>query len=123
MINTVSLGPAQLDLTGVRAGDRNQIQLTLTVAGQPFDLTDTEVTAEARTKSTDEGPATLTAEVTITDATAGTVSLAWPGEEVRTALAGSANWTGVWDLQVASPGTDPLTVVAGKLKAEQDVTK
>jgi hypothetical protein len=123
MTTSVSLGPAALDLTGVRAGDRNQIQLTLTVDGTPFDLTDAEVTAEARSKATDEGPAAITAEVSIVDPAAGVVSIAWPGEAVRTALNGSAKWSGVWDLQVASAGTDPLTVVAGKLSAEQDVTK
>jgi hypothetical protein len=118
----VSLAPAALDLSGVRAGDRNAITLTLTVDGQPLDLTGFTLAAQARTKITDADVA-LAAEVEVTDALAGVVALSWPGEDVRTLLGTSASWSGVWDLEVRSVGVEPLTVVAGKIKAEADVTR
>jgi hypothetical protein len=42
---------------------------------------------------------------------------------VTAVLAGKAVWKGVWDLQLQEPGEDPVTICAGKLWAEADVTR
>lgn len=123
MANVVlPLGPALLDLTGIRAGDRNLITMTLTSGGAPMDLTGLTVEAQARAT-----PSTATAITAVTEvldpASAGVIQLRWPGDEVRTMLAGKNNWNGVWDLQVGANGEDPVTVVAGGFAAVMDVTK
>jgi len=117
---SINLSPAQLDVLGVRAGDRNSIVLTLTEAGAPLDLTGKTLTSQVRLTTT--ATAKLDAVVTITDAPAGKVEVRWPGDTVRTLLGTKSSWKGVWDLQLE--GTpDPLTLVAGKWSAVQDVTR
>jgi hypothetical protein len=49
---TVPLGPACANITGVRAGDRNQFTVTVTNQGQPIDLTGQTVTAPAAASMT-----------------------------------------------------------------------
>lgn len=121
---TVPLGPARADITGVRAGDLNEMTVTLTSGGGPLDLTGRTVMAQARAKATDLGTAALTAVVTVVGAAVdGVVRLRWPGDDVRTLLGTKATWTGVWDLQVDNGIDDPVTVVAGSFKAEMDVTR
>lgn len=122
MANVVlPLGPALLDITGVRAGDRNLITLTLTSGGTPMDLTGLTPAAQARLNPMDANA--LTAVTEVVDAVGGVVTVRWPGEAVRTILAGKAAWTGVWDLQIGAPGEDPVTVVAGAFAAVMDVTR
>ena len=61
--------------------------------------------------------------VVLAPPTAGKVTIRWPGDDVRTLLAGKKTWTGVWDLQLSSPPGDPTTVAAGSFGAEMDVTR
>lgn len=117
----VPLGPACVDLEGVRAGDRNLMTATLTSKGAPVNLTGYTVTAQARKKSTDS--AALDAVVTIVNALTGDISIRWPGDDVTALLAGKATWNGVWDLQIEQVGSDPLTVAAGNFHAYMDVTR
>ena len=117
----VSLGPACVDITGIRAGDRNLMTMNLTSGGDPMDLTGLTVEAEARASST--ATDSITAVVEILDALAGKISVRWPGDEVTEMLAGKATWKGVWDLQVGDGSSDPWTVAAGKFSAEMDVTR
>jgi hypothetical protein len=119
---TVSLTPPVVNITGVRAGDRNLIAAAATTEGVPVDLTGQVLSAQARKKAIDPVVA-LTAVVEVTDETGGTFTIRWPGEEVRTMLAGAASWKGVWDLQMA-PGVDEdaITLCAGSFEAETDVT-
>jgi hypothetical protein len=119
----VTLGPAKLDLAGIRAGDRNVIQLTITQAGAPFDLGEITVTAQARKTATAPDPPALVGEVTILSAPQGILNLRWDGEDVRDLLAGAASWAGVWDLQTLPVGGHPSTLVAGSFKAVMDVTR
>jgi len=118
----VPLGPACVNLTGVRAGDRNVMTATITSKGEAVDLTGKTLTAQAR-KSATATTDPLDAVVTVDDALAGKITIRWPGDKVTTLLAGKATWAGVWDLQVAEPGQDPLTVAAGSFAAEMDVTR
>ena len=118
---TVPLGPAQVDLVGVRAGDQNLIGMSLSSNGVPLDLTDRTVTAQARLTALSADA--MDAVVEIGDAAAGTFTLRWPGDAVTDMLAGKTSVKGVWDLQVAAAGSDPVTVVAGKITLEMDVTR
>lgn len=118
---TVPLGPALVNVTGVRAGDRNVFTVTLTSGGEPFDLAGLELTAQAR--KTSVTPEALDAVVEVVDAAAGTFTVRWPGDAVTTWLAGKASVTGVWDLQIDDGSSDPLTVAAGAFGAVMDVTR
>jgi hypothetical protein len=117
----ISLAPAVLDVSGIRAGDRNMFQLTIRTSGTALNLTGYEITAQART--TASAPAHLDAVVTITNETGGVCLVRWPGEAVRTWLGGQNSVNGVWDLQLLdAEGNDPWTVLTGSFKAEMDVT-
>jgi hypothetical protein len=120
---TVNLSPATLDMLGVRAGDRNQYAIAISQGGTPMDLTGLTPRAQARAKATDETPA-AEAVIDVLDAVGGQLLLRWPGEDVRTMLAGKASFAGVWDLQLESgDGADPLTILAGAFRADMDVTR
>lgn len=118
----VSLAPANLDMLGVRAGDRNLVQLTFLAGGLPLDLTGATIEAQARLTPTDAAAA-VTGEIDVTDAAAGQLDLRWPGDDVRTLLGAEESWSGVWDLQSTMPGEDPVTLVAGRFTAAMDVTR
>lgn len=119
----LELGPSVVDLSGVRAGDRNLLTVELTTDGAPWDLTGAEVTAQARATAADADPA-LVATVTPLDPAAGRFEISWDGEEVRTLLGTETTWQGVWDLQVLEVGqTLAETVAAGSLSCELDVTR
>jgi len=119
---TVTLGPAPVDLSGIRAGDLNRFTMTLKRSGVPVDLTGSTVTAQARTSTITEDP--LDAVVDILNAAQGQLAVRWPGDAVRTWLASKATARGVWDLQVDN-GTDPdpVALAAGAFNAEMDVTR
>lgn len=122
-MSSLDLSPATLDLKGIRAGDRNLIAVALTTGGNPLDLTGQTVTAQARKKANDDS-AVLDAVVEIDeDPTTGKLTLRWPGEDVRTLLAGQATFNGVWDLQITDGTNDPMTVIAGSFAAVMDVTR
>lgn len=116
---TVPLGPAPLDITGVRAGDLNEFQITLKQGGRPMDLTGETITAQARRSVA--APEHLDAVITMTDAVNGVITLRWPGDAVRTWLGAETSAEGVWDLETSN-GADPVTILAGRFTAELDVT-
>lgn len=120
---TISLAPGALDISGVRAGDRNELAFVITQNGTPMDLTGMDVMAQARKAASDADPPALTGVVTITDAPAGRLTLRWDGDEVRALLGVDVKWQGVWDLQVGATGSEPDTIVAGSLTCELDVTR
>lgn len=120
---TVPLGPAPVDLTGVRAGDRNQFAVHLTMGTSNVDLTGYTLTASARKKATDQGAPALDGVVDVITANQGRIVVHWPGADVATLLGTSAKWTGVWDLQAVQAGQEPVTLLAGKFEAEWDVTR
>lgn len=117
----VPLGPAPVDITGVRAGDLNEFQLTLLSGGKPVDLTGQTLAASAKRAKTDTS--SLDAVITVVDADAGVVLVRWPGSAVRTWLGTEETVTGVWDLEAKEGSNDPLTWVAGIFSAELDVTQ
>ena len=120
---TVKLGPAVLDISGIRAGDENQIEITITKSGVPFPLTGYTVSAQARKAAIDPDPPLITAECEITDAAGGKVVTTWHGDDVMTLLNGSAQFNGVWDLQISADGVTNKTIAAGLFNAVMDVTR
>lgn len=114
------LGPAELDISGIRAGDLNQIQLTITAGGRPIDLTGKTLEAQVRRSYTSTGK--LDAVIEVIDQVAGVITLRWPGEEVRTWLGTDTSALGVWDLELTDGTDDPTTIIAGTFHAELDVT-
>lgn len=119
----LQLGPSEVDLLGIRAGDRNVVTVELTSDGAPWDLTGAALRAQARKTATDADPA-LEAVVTAVDEAGGLFEVSWDGEEVRTLLGADVTWEGVWDLQVVEVGqTLAETVAAGKVTMVLDVTR
>jgi len=122
MATTVNAGPEQVNITGIRAGDRNELLVTITNDGVPMDLTGGTVRAQARAKST--SPSAIDAVVSPADETKGQYLLAWPGDKVRQLLGAAETWTGVWDLEVVeAEQTIPITVATGSFQAFMDVTR
>ena len=121
-MTVIDVGPAKMDLLRIRAGDRNQFNVTLTDSNGPVDLTNKTIEAQARVTPIDSAIA-ISAAISIIDPAAGKFEMSWPGDEVRTALAGAATWDGVWDLQIQDTGEDPVTLVAGIFTIESDVTR
>ena len=120
---TVSFAPAQVDLIGVRSGDKNQMSVVVSQDGAPMNLTGATLTAQARKVITDPDPAALSAVVAVTNAAGGALTVRWPGDAVRTLLGTALKWDGVWDLQLVVSGQDPVTICGGKISLEQDVTR
>jgi hypothetical protein len=118
---TVPLGPACVDITGVRGNDRNEIQFVLKSGTVPVDLTGLVLEAQARLNVTSAEE--MDAVITVLDAPAGKFSLRWPGVAVTTMLGDNPTWAGVWDLQIGDGTSDPTTVIEGKLSAVMDVTR
>lgn len=117
----INLGPAQVDLAGVRAGDRNLFNVTVKSGGSALNLTGYTVKAAAKVAATDVDD--LDAVCTITNAPGGVVAVRWPGAAVRTWLGTNAVQKGKWDLQLDDgSGGDPWTVISGEFSAELDIT-
>jgi hypothetical protein len=118
----VDLSPGVLDITGVRAGDRNAIGIKVTDNdGAPLNLTGYTITAQGR--QTPLAPGAINATIEDINAAAGTFTLRWAGDDVRTLLGTAASFTGVWDCQIKQAVGDALTIMAGKFGAVMDVTR
>lgn len=125
MTDTVHMGPQVRNIDGIYAGDRNlqHVFVVDSKTGTPVNLTGQVARAQARAKATDVDPAPIEAVIEVVDAVGGHLQLTWPGDDVRTMLAGKATFKGVWDLQIASGDADPQTLVKGTFAAEMDVTR
>lgn len=120
----IPMGPACVNITGIRAGDRNLITGHISESpGVDYDLTGLTLTAMARKVATDASPA-VTATVTVVgDPEDGNFTIRWPGSQVRTTLGTSKKWKGVWDLQASNGVDDPSTLMSGSIEFEMDVTR
>lgn len=114
---TLAMLPTTVNLE-LYGGDENAFGVEVMVDGVPADITGWEFQAQARLKVTDVEPAaTATCDVV-----GGAVQVVWG--DLHALLAGSAVWTGVWDLQVVRPGTTyPKTLIAGRMNVTLDVTR
>jgi len=118
----VHTGPAALDWTGLVSGEPNGLSFRVVADGEPMDLTGATLRCMARHRPGDDAPA-MTAAATITNAAGGLVLLVWPGDQISALLTDVESWRGVWDLEVTLPGSDPVTVCGGTLRAGLDVTR
>src|SRR5438045_9770769 len=107
MAVTVALDPAQVDITGVRAHDRNQFMITLNSAAKPVNITGYTVTAQARATPTTPDSQALSAVVEVVDVVKGKVTIRWPGDEVADWLGNLTTKQGAWDLQLDDGVLDP----------------
>lgn len=123
MTDTLHMGPQVQNIDGIYAGDRNLHHVFVVQNGVPVNLTGQVARAQARVKATDVDPAPIEAVIEVVDAVDGHLQLTWPGDDVRTMLAGKATFKGVWDLQIASGDADPQTLIKGTFAAEMDVTR
>lgn len=120
----IALGPAPVDITGVRANDRNLITGRLTYKGDPVNLTGSTLTSQARKRAQDADPPALVAVCEITVPLNGEYTIRWPGDAVATLLGTAASWSGVWDFQLDDGSPDgPITIAAGAFGAVWDVTR
>lgn len=119
----VPLGPACVNIIGVRAGDLNLFTAHLHIGAVPINLTGLTLTGQARKKVTDADPPALTADIQVVNALNGDITIRWDGDDVRTLLAGAKSWSGVWDMQADNGVDDPQTLAAGTIAAELDVTR
>lgn len=117
----VNLAPACVEITGVRAGDRNLIAVTVNDHGVPVNLTGMVPLSQVRKTPVDTLVA-ISADVQFVDAAAGKITIRWDGEDVRDLLAGAKRWKGFWDLQFKASGEDPVTYASGPWSAEADVS-
>lgn len=122
------MGPVCIDLTGIRANDRNMAAFHSVTGATDIDLTGLTLSAMARLHAQDQGAPALTAVVNITNAAQGRYTVAWPGADVATLLLNGVGpilktWKGVWDIQADNGVDDPQTLIFGKIACEWDVTR
>jgi len=86
--------------------------------GTPADLTGYTASAQIRRDIADRASLGATFTATITDATAGTLTLSLPASATRT-LQGSY----VWDMEVASAGGVTTTILAGAVTITGEITR
>ena len=106
----------------VVAGDSNRERVEFVAGGLPWDITGAVIAAEARASVTAPGPPALTAVVEMTDPPAGVAHISWDGEAVRAVLAGDAEWSGVYDIEIMQGG-EVSTPWQRPMRALMDVTR
>ena len=120
----LDFAPAPLDLLGLRAHDDSSFTVSVTLGGDPLDLTDAEIAAEAREFPNTLDPPALVAGITITEPLLGEFVVRWSGTDIAALLDSDAKWLGSWDCEIQLPTQpSPITVLAGRLRAESDVTR
>ena len=117
----VSMGPATVNIAGIRAGDKNLFTMTIKENGQPLNLDNMDIQAQVRSKPSDVNPS-LEAVIEIIDEANGKISIQFPGSEVMTLLGQNPTWAGVWDLQLLAPD-GATTICQGTFAAVMDITR
>lgn len=103
-IGEINLKPATVNIRGLIEHDSWSLSLTLTVAGEPYDLTDLEVIAKMNS-----GSAKYNIHVEVTDAEAGELTLSQTNAPLID--------NGVWKLRVGV-----RTILRGKVFGEPEFT-
>lgn len=120
---SISYIPQILDLN-VYAGDGPSFTLNIKdPAGEVIPLTGT-MSAQVRAARHAPDPPDAEFEVDLTDSANGVAVLKLTGEQTEAlyALGSGKNYRGVWDLQWAPEGSEPVTLCQGKLECFPDVT-
>jgi hypothetical protein len=116
----ITLQPPVVNLA-LYAGDGASIRLVLdNVMGAIVPLAGS-VTAQIRAARTDATAAQSFA-VDLSEAADGVALLSLTGDQTD-ALAASADFVGVWDVEYTATGEEPLTLVQGKATVKKDVTR
>lgn len=119
--NKIDLNPQVLDLV-LYAGDGVGFRLTFnTTAGSPVDVSGA-MKAQIRLEREAPDPALADFDVDMTDAATGVVLLELSGADTHALITSGEKFVGVWDLQWTPTGSEPLTVVQGKVECMPDVT-
>lgn len=122
--STISLLPETQDLS-FYCGDGVQLQLVVSNgAGGPVNLTGT---LKAEIRESRANPAVkATFATNITDAANGIAIISLTGVQTAS-LHGSPTpiekFSGVWDLQWTPQGSEPVTILQGKVESSLDVTR
>jgi hypothetical protein len=121
----ISLVPQILDLS-LYGGDGVQLRLVVTDSGgAEVSLTGT-IDAQIRSSRTSSTEAAVF-DADLTDADTGIVILSLTGDQTE-ALHGDVNFpserfSGVWDVQWTPAGSEPVTLIQGKVESALDVTR
>ena len=122
MANRIDLQPEVVDLV-LYAGDGVDLPLTCTDgAGAPIDITGA-VTAQIRAARLTPDPPVAAFSVNAADAYQGKIILSLTGEQTAQLANGSDRFSGVWDVQWTPAGSQPRTLVQGKVECVADVTR
>lgn len=116
----ITLEPPVVNLA-LYAGDGASLRLVLdNVMGAAVPLSGS-VTAQIRASRADAS-ALQNFAVDLSEAVDGVALLSLTGAQTA-ALAGSADFVGVWDVEYTATGEQPLTLVQGKATVKKDVTR
>ena len=123
-MTAINIGPQQLDIIGVVAGDDTVVDLNITRDGTPEDTTGAVVASQVRRRPTDPDPALITAVITVVDETQGQYKITYPGPQVRTALGTNESLSLVYDANITLMGAGaPVTLLKGAFRIVSDVTR
>lgn len=124
MAGSITLQPETLDLT-LYAGDGFTFKLTVTdAASAPVNITGTvEAHVQVDRLSVDPPLAVFTAD--LTNAAQGIILLSLSGAQTESLMAhgSKGKFSGEWDAQWTPTGSEPRTLVQGKISCVADVTK
>ena len=117
----ISLIPDALDLA-LYAGDGVSIRLTVTGNDSAPLSVDGEVTAQIRKRQLD--PEVLAEFVAdLTGGATGIIFISLTGEQTAALIVDKPVFKGVWDVQWHKTGSQPITLVQGKVECNADVTR
>lgn len=120
-MSEIDLTPQILDLV-LYSGDGSRFRLVITdVNNQPVPITGT-IEAQIRTKRGLAGDPSAEFDVDMTQAADGVAILSLTGTQTQ-ALAPTRKFVGVWDVEWTPEGSEPRTLVQGKVECDLDVSR
>lgn len=116
----IDRNPETLDLA-LYAGDGVSIRLGVTDnSGDPVTVAG-ELKAQIRES---RGAVAVAAEFTATpEAETGSVIISLTGAQTQSLITDGENFSGVWDIQWQPPNAEPITLTAGTVTCNADVTR
>ena len=117
----IDLRPNTLDLE-LYAGDGASIQLAIMDnEGRPIPI-EGEVIAHIREARLDASPM-AEFDADLTDSELGIVLVSLTGEKTAALIDTELLFSGAWDVQWVAPGSEPITLIQGRVKCYADVTR
>jgi hypothetical protein len=116
----ISLIPSSLDLE-LYAGDGVSLVFGLNDSdGNPLNVTGTVIAQIRETRADIDPSADFTAD--LTNGASGQVVLSLTGVQTGALIGQKQRFEGVWDMQWTKAGSEPVTVLQGKVTCDPDVT-